>query len=234
MEAHKVVGGINHLVNALIILLFIPFLLFGSYALYDNALIKRDVQSYDTYKPDHHMSFESLQKRNPDVFGWITIAHSAIDQPLVQGQDNTHYINTNVLGEFSLAGSIFLDQRNHKDLRETNNILYGHNIEDQEMFGDLKKFAHKDYFNSHQQGKIYYQKAWHPLHIIAYVHTNAYDQSFYTPSVTPLQFLDNVKRKAIYKRDLTSANTHFLTLSTCSNADTDGRELLITTIGGHS
>ena len=58
---------------------------------------------------DNPASFEELLGINPDVCAWVTLDNTAIDYPVVQGEDNFTYVNTDVYGDFSLAGSIFLD-----------------------------------------------------------------------------------------------------------------------------
>ncbi len=63
----------------------------------------------DPEQKDGGTSFEELRKINPDVCGWITLDHTKIDYPILQGEDNLTYINTDVYGDFALSGSIFLD-----------------------------------------------------------------------------------------------------------------------------
>ena len=86
------------------------------------------------------ISFEELQKINPEVFGWLNIPDTHIDYPLVQAEGNSKYVNTDVKGNFSLSGSIFLDCRNHKDFSDCNHIIYGHHMQKDAMFGELERF----------------------------------------------------------------------------------------------
>lgn len=235
MNGHKLVHILDHVTNAVIILFFLPFLALGIYSLWDNAqsIKAADTNEYEQYKPTDRLSFKELQKINPDVFGWITINGTHIDYPLVQGQDNSKYINTDVLGKFSLAGSIFMDYRNHKDFSDPVSILYGHNIEDHKMFGELSLYKNKSYFDHHLKGKLYYKGKWHKLQIFAYVHTDAYKQGYYNPHIDRSSYLHQVKRDAShYKSVPLSSGDHYVTCSTCTNADTNGRYLLIGKIEG--
>lgn len=53
-----------------------------------------------------------------DVIGWIDIYNTNIDYPIVKGADNQEYLNKTVKGEFSTAGSIFLDSSNSPDFSD--------------------------------------------------------------------------------------------------------------------
>ena len=71
-----------------------------------------DQDVYKRQKPDTAedggASFEELRAVNPDVCAWLTLDHTNIDQPILQGKDNLSYINTDVYGNFAMAGSCLL------------------------------------------------------------------------------------------------------------------------------
>lgn len=84
------------------------------------------------------VDFESLRQLNPDIVAWIRIEAAGIDYPVVQGEDNEHYLHYTFRGEASIAGSIFMDYRNKGDFTDGKTILYGHNMRDGSMFAGLK------------------------------------------------------------------------------------------------
>lgn len=53
-----------------------------------------------------------LQKLNKDMVGWLTIADTEIDYPILQSTDNDYYLHHNYKNEKARAGSIFKDYRN--------------------------------------------------------------------------------------------------------------------------
>lgn len=112
----KIVSMIDSTVNIAVLLFFILCVLFSGYSIWDNNHIytKASPSVYETYKPEKEdtKSFEELIKINPDVYGWISIYGTQIDYPLVQGEDNDKYVNTDAQGNFSLSGSLFLDCQN--------------------------------------------------------------------------------------------------------------------------
>ena len=104
--------------NSMITFVMTAFLvLAGSYSLYalwDNSQVYAAADNVQAEllklkpeeKADNGASFEELRKINPDVCGWITLDHTNVDLPVLQGKDNLTYINTDVYGEFAMAGSL--------------------------------------------------------------------------------------------------------------------------------
>ena len=87
------------------------------------------------------VDWESLLKINPDIIGWIYTEGVDISYPILQGSDNKHYLKHTYEGEYSFAGSIFMDYQNVADLSGCNTMIYGHNMRNGSMFGSLKKYS---------------------------------------------------------------------------------------------
>lgn len=231
----KIIHFTDHMVNAAIALFCILLLLYGGYALWDTAQVNRTADSglYETYKPesDNSLSLDELRALNPEVFGWLTINDTHIDYPLVQGENNTKYVNTDVEGNFSLSGSIFLDAQNNKNFSDFNNIIYGHHMEKDAMFGELDNFDDEIYFQEHKNGKLYYDDAWHSVEFFAFVHADAYDKTLYNTELQSegqTDYLSYLRQNATVFDELSFEDTdHYVTLSTCSSSSTNGRYLLI-------
>ena len=84
------------------------------------------------------IDFERLQKRNPDIVAWIHIPDTTIDYPVVQGSDNTFYLNHTASGAENPSGAIFLDAGCDTAFTGDHYIIYGHNMRTKKMFGGLK------------------------------------------------------------------------------------------------
>lgn len=224
---------VDHMVNLVAALFFGLLLAYGIYGMWDSAQINKqaDASLYETYKPTakDSLSFAELQKINSDVFGWLTVDKTHINYPLVQTEDNAKYVNTDVKGQFSLAGSIFLDCNNKKDFSDINNIIYGHHMAKDAMFGELEYFEEPKYFEEHSYGKLYYDGEWHKVEFFAFVHADAYDNVLYNTSPNNrLEYLDYVKEHVKYlKKTSFDDNERYVTLSTCTSESTNGRHLLI-------
>lgn len=232
----KIIQILNQIVNLLIIVCFLPILLYGIYGIWDSAHIYQHANAslYETYKPNSKdkLSFEELQKINPEVFGWLTVKGTHIDYPLVQASNNSKYVNMDVKGEFSLTGSLFLDSRNQRNFVDMNNIIYGHNMEKKAMFGELKNFGEKDFFEKHKYGELYYDDTWHEIEFFAFLQADAYDPILYNAELKGTDdckmYLDYIMENAEQFRTLQfHGEEHFVVLSTCTSTSTNGRQILI-------
>ena len=232
----KIIRILDCFVNNAIFLCLTLFLLYGIYTMWDSNQMYQQANStqFETYKPisDETLSFAKLKKINPEVFGWLTIKGTNINYPLVQSSNNSKYVNTDVKGNFSLTGSIFLDSRNQKSFSDINSIIYGHNLEKKVMFGGLKEFEKKDFFKSHKYGKLFYDDTWHKIEFFAFLHVDAYDSIIYDTGMQEInnrnRYLEYIEQKAIRFRPISfQSEEHFVTLSTCTSTSTNGRHVLV-------
>jgi len=91
----------------------------------------------------------ALQEVNGDVLGWIQIPGMELSYPLVQGTDNDYYLHQTWQKKQSSVGSVFLDYRNSGDLNDFNTVIYGHNMKNGSMFGELDLFRDKTFLDEH-------------------------------------------------------------------------------------
>ena len=157
---------------------------------------------------------------------------SNIDYPVVQGQDDMEYINKNVYGEFELSGAIFLSCLNKDDFSDPYNLVYGHNMKNGGMFADVPDFTNKEYFETHQKGKLYLTDATRKIRFFACMKVTAADAKIYHPDGYRKEnlkdLLDYIQANAVQYRDVNVADENSLiALSTCSEAETNGRIVLI-------
>ena len=100
-------------------------------------------------KSERILKLEELQKENEDIVAWMEIEGTNINYPVLQGNDNDYYMNHNYKKSYSKSGSIFLDKDCSFFPLSTNLLIYGHNMKNGTMFGDLLKYEDKKYFESH-------------------------------------------------------------------------------------
>ncbi|XOK62527.1 class B sortase [Paenibacillus elgii] len=163
--------------------------------------------------------FRTLLDVNPDVVGWLRIGNTAIDYPVVQGEDNAYYLNRNYKGEEASAGSIFLDFRNDIGKAQLNTVIYGHRMKDGSMFGDLKKFLKEDFFRdtlTFQYDTLYHSyraeifSAYPATADLNYIQTGFGSEQEYAT------FLQSLHERSLYKTDtVLGVEDRILTLSTC-------------------
>lgn len=235
---------INFLFTTVVMLSLILAGAYAGFALWDNNRIYSaagDVQA-DMLKmkpkaaeEEEGPTFEDLLAVNPDVCAWVTMDNTKIDYPVLQGETNLTYINTDVYGEFALAGSIFLDSRNDRSYADGYSLLYGHHMENSRMFGDLDLYKDEKFFRENTTGTLLLPDRSYNLEVFACLLVNASDNFIFEPlrwrtDITGL--LNFVRENSLYIHEETldalDPQSQVLALSTCSSEFTDARTVVLT------
>lgn len=148
---------LNDLYGRLVIVVFGLVMLIGLWQVYDNYYTFSHAldDSILKYKPDP--DDPSAVKDSPitdEMVAWLTIDGTNIDYPVMQGDDNTKFLNTDPFGNYSLSGSIFLDSRCSPDFSDGYSVIYGHHMEYGHMFGALDDYLNPEYLKSHSSGTL--------------------------------------------------------------------------------
>ena len=251
MEFHRtVLRAANSLFNLVVILLLLTAGSYSAFALWDNQRIYAaagDVQAdmmklkpeVITTEEDSGADFSELLAVNPDVCGWITLDNTNVDYPVLQGETNFTYINTDVYGNFALAGSIFLDTRCSKEFTDPYSLIYGHHMADSKMFGDLDLYKDETFFQENTTGSLVLPGKAYQLEIIACLLVPASEDHIFEPATWQdsnisrlLEFVENnaLNLHDEIMRELKTAEDPFkiLALSTCSYEYTDARTIVLT------
>lgn len=183
--------------------------------------------------PANPIDFESVQAKNPDVCAWIQIPGiETIDYPILQSSpeaDDNFYLDHDIDGVKKRAGSIYIQKLNQKDFSDPNTLIYGHNMLNGSMFGQLKKFRNKDFFDSTR--KIFIYTPGHILEyeiISAFVYDDRHIMNSFNFKVENecQEFFDTViNPKSLTKQVLEGAtlttDDNIITLSTCTSNDSE-------------
>ena len=96
--------------------------------------------------------YQTLYAENTDFIGWISIEGTNIDYPVMQTEEaeGQFYLDHSFYRSSDKNGTLFLDERNDFINRDSNLIIYGHNMKSGAMFGGLKKYLDDDYLKSHR------------------------------------------------------------------------------------
>lgn len=238
-KAAMAARGGNRILSIMAGILILLMLSYGVYSLWDtykiyaNSFADEELLKFrPTDDGEDNPTLKDLKKLNPDVKAWIQVPKTNIDYPVVQGQDDMEYINKNVYGEFELSGAIFLSCLNKDDFSDPYNLVYGHNMKNGGMFADVADFTNKEYFETHQKGKLYLTDATRKIRFFACMKVTAADAKIYHPDGYRKEnlkdLLDYIQANAVQYRDVNVADENSLiALSTCSEAETNGRVVLI-------
>lgn len=197
------------------------------------AVTERDPESTEEasdteqgLQPPFDVDFAALQGVNPDVVGWIYIeALEGISYPVVQGEDNEEYLHTTYENNYNFAGTIFIDYENSRDFSDCNTLVYGHNMKNGSMFGQLKKFSEDQ--TTYEKSKYFWiftpEKDYRYEIISAY--TTGVNSDTYTlfkgPGDEFQEYLDTIKGYSEIETDDTelTIKDRIVTLSTCTGND---------------
>lgn len=111
------------------------------------------------------IDFEALWEQNEDIYAWLLIPDTGIEYPILQHPtDDTYYLDHTVDKKSGLPGSIYTEAAyNGTDFTERNTLIYGHNMKNGTMFGELDKYKTPSYMKEHNTIIIYT-----PEHIYTY------------------------------------------------------------------
>jgi len=241
--SEKFLKTANRTLDFFVMLTLVLITVYAAYALWDNGMVyaaaenvQLEMQQLKPTEENGH-SFEELLKINPDVVAWVTLDDTNIDYPIVQGKDNMEYVNKNVYGDFALAGSIFLDSRNDRHFTDTYSLLYGHNMAEGKMFGDLQLYKEKEFFDAHLKGQLILPDTSYDLEIFSAILVNSSDDYIFDPNawdgdIEPLlQYAEEeslfLQRDIFEKVQGLNGEAQILALTTCTYEFTDARTVLL-------
>lgn len=237
------IRGLNALFSLVVFLCFFVVVAYAGYALWDNSQVYaaaenvRDEMLQFKPQPDGEEggpTFHELQAVNPDVCAWVTLDNTNIDHPVLQGTDNLSYINRDVYGNFSLAGSIFLDSRNDTAFADPYSLLYGHHMENSGMFGDLDLYKDEEFFRENRTGLLMTPEGVYDLEIFSCLLVEASDEYIFEPEAWQGDLegaFSYVKENAMYLREeiwgSLDGDSRILALTTCSGEFSDARTVVL-------
>ena len=196
-------------------------------------------------------AYKTLYEKNHDLIGWLSIAGTVIDYPVMQTpEDEDYYLDYDFYGNKNVNGSLILDtdscagtgtaENDYKDgiKPSTNLIIHGHTMKSGQMFGGLKKYADASYGKKHHTivfDSLYEHREYE---LLAVFYSQVYaktDQVFkyyqFFEADTKEAFLDwyeNIRALSLYDTGVTAAwGDTFLTLSCCSYQVEDGRFVVV-------
>ena len=166
------------------------------------------------------ISLAALREVNPDVTGWIRIPETKVDYPILQGEDNDFYLNHTWEKEPNSLGSIFLEHQSSPDMTDYNTIIYGHNMKNGAMFGDLDLFSLQRFWENHPYVYILTDDGVYRYEIFAFCQAEVESLTYgLNPRRTDTKekFLNLSLETAWYDTGIKPPVTdRILTLSTCS------------------
>lgn len=193
--------------------------------------IEPSVQENDeeVEEPKFLVDFAKLQEINAETIGWIRFDEpKAISYPVVKGPDNEKYLKTTFEGKRNAAGALFVDVKNSRDFSDKNTFIYGHNMKNGTMFGQLRKFKDSSFCKANPYFYIYTPDgtyAKYQIFAVAIVKdtSDTYTRTF-ADEQAYMDYVNDVRSGALFSTDVeVGADSKMVSLSTCTNVRDDER-----------
>lgn len=182
--------------------------------------------------------YKNLLNKNKKLIGWVKIADTNIDYPVMQTTDNEYYLDHNLNQEYDKNGSIFMDKDCDVLKPSTNLILYGHHMKSGKMFGDLDEYSKQKYCEEHpyiQFDTIYEKGIYQVMYVFrSRVYSEEEVNFKYYQFIDALSeqefdsYMQEMAAMSLYDTGVTASyGDHLLTLSTCDYQEKDGRFVVV-------
>ncbi len=201
------------------------------------AMGKEAANSPTVHPPAILPQYAAFAQQNPEFYGWIRIDDTVVDYPVMHTPDDPQkYLRLNFDGEYSSAGTIFMDHRCSAESDDL--ILYGHNMENKTMFGAIVNYREEAYWREHpviRFDTLYEQREYEVL--------AAFFDQVYNETDTGFKYYDFIEaadedafnkaihsyqQKALYNTGVSAQyKDQLLTLSTCAYHTENGRFVVV-------
>ena len=188
-------------------------------------------------KPAMLQQYVGLYEENRDLVGWLSIEGMKIDYPVMQNGDDKYYLHRDFYGNDSKYGCLYVRKQADLDAG-TNFIIYGHNMKDGSMFGELDMYLKENFYKEHPTisfDTLYEERTYDIIAVFRSQVYNADDDVFkyyrFYEADTQEEFEDfygNIKELSLYDTGVEARyGDTFLTLSTCAYHVPDGRLVVV-------
>ena len=185
------------------------------------------------------VDFAQLQAEAPDIYAWLELPDTGIDDPVLQRAGADLFYNShNAYGQYYMCGAVFSQSAyNGRDFDSPMTVLYGHStvLGQPGAFMELNNYADEAYFDAHREMRVYMPDGMYVYRMFAAcVHSNehllyCHDFSAETQFDAFFSSLteDTSPDSHIDAEALPQAGDKVLTLSTCYSANKNLRYLVM-------
>jgi sortase B len=180
--------------------------------------------------------YKGLFLENADMAGWISIAGTTINYPVMQTPNEPdYYLGRSFNKSYSDLGTPYI-QENCSITESDNLILYGHHIKGGRMFGALEDYKSKSFYEQHRVIQFDTLTEQAEYEVVAVFKTIAYssaDFRYYDfvnaeSEEAFTAYIDTCKELALYDTGVSAEyGDKLITLSTCEYSAQNGRLVVV-------
>ncbi len=184
--------------------------------------------------------YAGLYEKNRDFVGWLMIDGTEIDYPVMcTPDDEEFYLHRDFNKEYNANGTLFIDTDSDYNTPGDNVLIYGHNMKNGTMFHELLSYKDEEFYKKHKLIRFDTLDHIGTYEVIAAFYTKVYpddmtgvfkyyeffeaenEESFNT-------YVDTCRSMMSYVIPHTAQyGDKLISLSTCTNADEDGRFVVV-------
>lgn len=174
---------------------------------------------------------------NTDLVGWLKIPDMDVDYPVVQTWYSEFYLHHDFFGEENANGQIILETKCDPWTPSYNLVISGHNMNSGSMFGNLKKYTDKSWWEKHKTLEFDTLLARRGYVIFACFYSADYDEdeegfryiADIQYKIDADQWLAEIRKYQLYDTGIDARfGDEFVTLTTCNRSRRqDGRFVLV-------
>ena len=219
--------------------------------LYDDLadLVEAAVQTDSATEPTEQIPYSEekmllpelaeLYQQNGDLVGWISIADTNINYPVMQSVNEPNfYLKHGFDKEYSDYGCPYVQEDCDVQEPSDNLVIYGHHMSNGSMFAHLEKFKSKDFWSEHRMITFNTLTDKQEYEIVAVFRTVVYTDSpeafkFYrfidAESANEFDdFIAKCKELSFYDTGVTAEyGDKLITLSTCEYSRNNSRLVVV-------
>lgn len=165
-------------------------------------------------------------QKNQETVAWVQLNNTNVNYPVVEHNDNDYYLNHDFYNRKTDIGWIFADYRDNFETFNNNTIIYGHNLINRTMFGQVPFLLRKSWFNNPNSHYIKLStkntnSIWQIFSVYKIQPTTDYLQVRFNSTDTYQDFLNMLKNRSEHQFDIPVSYTDkIITLSTCDDTGT--------------
>ncbi len=169
--------------------------------------------------------FSSLALQNADIGGWIRIANTGINYPVMKNAGSNYYADHNFRQQSSAYGVPYFDTNNHlgaTDKQDKVLVIYGNNTGDGQMFSDLLSYREASFFKKHavvEMSTLYAAEQWELFAVMVIdpqeVNAFPFNQTAFEDETAFTDHIAGIRKRSLFNTNVTvNADDHLLVLVT--------------------
>ncbi len=182
------------------------------------------------------MKYKELYLQNEDMVGWLSVAGTTINYPVMQTPNEpNYYLKRNFEKEYSDLGTPYIQE--NCDLANSDNlVIYGHHIKGGKMFGALEDYKSQSFYEEHKTIQFDTLTEQGEYEIVAVFKTVAYSSAgfrYYDFVDAENEeafnaYIEKCKELALYDTGVSAEyGDRLITLSTCEYSAQNGRLVVV-------